>query len=120
MSSENKIQLKDFDICMVFTIQPYDGEMFDYEMKISCVEDIWYPLGLIHERKFKEVFPDEYGAIAHAELTGLKIKAKDETDTNKIFFLLGNNAYGSITVDYSKLNDDNADKIQEIRKIIGK
>ena len=119
MSDENKIQLKEFNIHMIFGIQPYNGEMYEEELEISCIEDLWYSLEQISKRKFKDVFGDG-SDVAHAELTGLKIKAKDETDTNKIFFLLGNNAYGSITVDYSKLNDDNADKIQEIRKIIGK
>lgn len=119
MSDENKIQLNKFDIHMIFAIQPYDGEMFEYEMKIDCVESIWYPLELISKRKFKEVFPDDYD-VAHAELMGLKIKASDESRLNNLFFYMDTKPRGSIAVDYSKLNDDNANKIAEIRKIIGR
>lgn len=119
MSDENKIKLKEFNISMIFDIQPYNGEMFEYEMKVSCIEDIWYVLGYITQRKYKDIFPEDYD-VAHAELVRLKINAKDESDSNKLYFLLDTKPYGSITVDYSNLNDTNANKIQEIRKIIGR
>lgn len=119
MSEENKIKLQNFDISLLFAIQPYDGEMFEYEMKIDSVESIWYPLELISKRKYKEVFPNDYN-VTHAELIGLKIKANDESNINNLFFYLNTKPYGSITVNYSNLNDDNANKIAEIRKIIGR
>jgi len=100
MSDENKIKFKEFNITLEFEIQPYIGDMYDDEVRIDCIEDLYYILKSCYENKYKDVF-GEHSDIACAELIGLRIKAKDESGKTSLGFLMNRReSLGSITVDY--------------------
>lgn len=120
MSKENTILLSNFNINLVFDVNDYN---LDYPtertMKISCIDDMEYVLKEHYNKNWKELFENK--DIVYAVLSSLQISAKDDNENNKVNLLMDTSKmYGQIKYDFGFLQDENANKIDAIRKIIGK
>jgi len=120
LSKENTILLSNFNINLVFDVNDYN---LDYPtertMKISCIDDMEYVLKEHYNKNWKELFENK--DIVYAVLSSLQISAKDDNENNKVNLLMDTSKmYGQIKYDFGFLQDENANKIDAIRKIIGK
>ncbi|WP_211750086.1 hypothetical protein [Paenibacillus sp. Marseille-Q4541] len=120
MPKENSIRFNKVNIYLVFDVH---GEHNDdsVNIEVSCGEDIEMYLNFYRDRNWSELFESEgYGGydVDYAVFKGITVSCTDEHGNR---FFAGNDfgRYGSATLNIKHLEEDNAKKLDEIRKILG-
>lgn len=124
MASENEIKFTDVKFNFEFTVYTYDGSLDDDEgltvlINVDCGEGIEDLMKTYLNKQWANLF-DNHGIsekyISHVEFVGIRLSAKDDKG-NKLW---GGSANPYIVARFNMdyLNDNNAKKIQEIKKVI--
>lgn len=116
---ETSYQRKDIVAKLIFEIYTFNGNE-EVEVEFGCGEDIESMMKALFERKWEEMFDDRHidvREICDVGLIGFRVFGK--TEKCSFGYRMDNNQRGSIYLNLDEIEDDNANKIQEIRKIIG-
>lgn len=122
MGKENSIKFTDVKMYMVFTLE---GEVFDFDgadeyIKITSSSDMQRILEDYKDENWDKLFKSyDIDDIEYVKFIGIKFIAEDENG-NKIW--IGNDSrelYANMQFNINNLAEENAKKIQEIRRIIG-
>ena len=114
---KNSYPRKDIVAKLIFDVYTFDGNK-EVEVEFGCGEDIESMMKALFERKWEEMF-DERDCntrdICDVGLTGFRILGK--TEKGSFGYRMDKNQIGSIYLNLGEIADDNANKIQEIRKL---
>lgn len=119
MAKENVIKFNKVNSYMVFDIF---GENLEdtVTIEVGCGEDIETNLDLYQKENWTELFDckgyDRW-SVHYAKFKGIQIYCEDENGSK---FRAGNDfgCYGSATLNIDNLAEENAKKLNEIRKIL--
>lgn len=128
MGKENEFFFNDwnsFKTKACFEVMTWD-ESFEAEVDISCAEDLQEVMRLFFTKDWKALFYDYneayrswYKDIVDVAFVGLCVVVK-EKDKGLVCYRLDTTQKMNVAVDTKTLRDENARKIEEIRKIIGR
>lgn len=116
---KNSYPQKDIVAKLIFDVYTFNGNE-EIEVEFGCGEDIESMMKAFFNRKWEEMFDDRHidvRDICDVGLIGFRVFGK--TEKGSFGYRMDNNQGASIYLNLAEIADDNANKIQEIRKIIG-
>lgn len=122
MGKENIIKFNEVNMYLSFTL---DGEVFGFDgeyetIKVTSPDDIIRILEDYKNENWNELFKNyDSNDIDYVRFNGIQFFARDENGNR---LRVGNDSiepYANVQFDINNLVEENAKKIQEIRKIIG-
>jgi hypothetical protein len=121
MNKENQFEIQrgNFKTTLVFAIQDWNS-YFEQEVEIGCGEDLSDFMKHYFKKDWKELFHGQFfdhKDVVDAEFKGIRIHAKDEKGS--FWYEMESRERAMITINNEVLNDENANKIKQIRELIG-
>ena len=104
---------------MIFEVSPYDGDLYEDRVEVSCYEDIEMFFKMYLKENWKELFEHNHHNVFGAEFKGFRFIGKEESG-HTLNLDIGGRAQAWVYINHDVLNDQNANMIAEIRKIVGK
>lgn len=128
LSKEKEFHIKDhknFKTVMSFNVITME-DSFDHDVAISCAEDLSEVMNLFFKKDWKTLFHDWnngkgnwYKDVCDVELAGLYVVMKED-GKGHVYYRMHRTQEVTVNVDTETLGDENAKKIEDIRKIIGR
>jgi hypothetical protein len=115
----NSYPQKDIKAKLIFEVYTFNGND-EIEVEFGCGEDIESMMKAFFNRKWDEMFDEkqiDVREICDVGLIGFRVFGK--TDKGSFGYRMDNTQSASIYLNLEEIADENANKIQEIRKIIG-